>query len=543
MSKAIAIRQRRLSGALATALVLAVASLSACGSDSGDPSSPAPAPTPTPVPAPVPTPTPVPAGTLQGTVTDSGSSAGLAGVTVTAGGVSTTSSATGTYTLSGVPVATSIVVRFAKSGFVEQIKTTTALSVDGGSAVVNAPLLPVAASTSFDPTQAKTLTVAGSTASVILPAGALRLGSGATPTGNVNATITPIAVTDSLDVMPGNFTTSAGSRIESYGALDVALTDASGAALNLAAGQTATVRIPLSTRNGTPPASVPLFYFNRATGLWVQEGTATLVGSGSNRYYEGTVAHFSVWNADQIYNTVLVNGCVQNEAGTRVANATVTSEGRDYSGLASSLSDASGNFSVPMKSNANGVVTAVSTGNFSSAVAVETGTNAVTLPACLVLTRAAVTVKLSWGAAPSDLDSHVFGPRSGDHIYYGSKGSLASDPFLNLDVDDTTSFGPEIVTIGRLARGQTYRYAVHNYSGTFAPGITGSPARVELNLNGALQSFAPPAGETAATEYWWVFDLVVDQACGTTVVRKNLWSATQPENPNTTAPTPLQYCN
>lgn len=87
-------------------------------------------------------------------------------------------------------------------------------------------------------------------------------------------------------------------------------------------------------------------------------------------------------------------------------------------------------------------------------------------------------LKWPWGASPSDLDSHLFTP-NGDHVYFGAKGALTGLPFVNLDVDDITSFGPEVVTLTRVMQG-TYVYAVHNYSGTQSPGITGSPTRVEL---------------------------------------------------------------
>ena len=67
-------------------------------------------------------------------------------------------------------------------------------------------------------------------------------------------------------------------------------------------------------------------------------------------------------------------------------------------------------------------------------------------------------VVLNWGANPSDLDSHLVYPRN--HVSFVSqKGELA-----NLDVDDTTSYGPETITIEKKKEGERYVYAVHNYS-------------------------------------------------------------------------------
>ena len=49
-------------------------------------------------------------------------------------------------------------------------------------------------------------------------------------------------------------------------------------------------------------------------------------------------------------------------------------------------------------------------------------------------------VILTWGSSPSDLDSHLEGP--GYHVFYSNKTGKNAE----LDVDDTTSYGPETVT-------------------------------------------------------------------------------------------------
>lgn len=67
-------------------------------------------------------------------------------------------------------------------------------------------------------------------------------------------------------------------------------------------------------------------------------------------------------------------------------------------------------------------------------------------------------VVLSWGDTPSDLDSHLVYPNN--HIYFESKVGRNAD----LDVDDTDSYGPETVTIKTKRSGETYYYAVHNFS-------------------------------------------------------------------------------
>ncbi len=74
-------------------------------------------------------------------------------------------------------------------------------------------------------------------------------------------------------------------------------------------------------------------------------------------------------------------------------------------------------------------------------------------------------IVLQWGTDPRDLDTHLLGP-SGRIAFFSRQQA-----FGNLDVDDTTSFGPETVrlTLAPSLDG-TYLYCVHWFSG--------SPARL-----------------------------------------------------------------
>ena len=165
----------------------------------------------------------------------------------------------------------------------------------------------------------------------------------------------------------------------------------------------------------------------------------------------------------------------------------------------------------------------------------------ITLPDCLTLEAQAsgVSIKLTWGARPYDVDSHLRTP-DGSHIYYASKGSLTQAPFANLDVDDTDSNGPEVVTIRRLMIG-TYTYGLRNYSDSFDPGMTGSPVRVELNYAGRSHVFGPPAGEVAdSTDWLTLFNLTVDARCNISVTPINRWSTS--DLVSVPAPVAASYC-
>jgi hypothetical protein len=175
--------------------------------------------------------------------------------------------------------------------------------------------------------------------------------------------------------------------IESFGALQVNLLDADGSKLNLASGQSATIRIPAVSRGGAAlPSTVPLFYFDESTGLWVQEGTATLQGASPSQFYQGTVSHFSTWNADRLLDTVFLNGCVQDAAGARVgAGVSVVAGGVDYIASPSAVTDSTGAFRMAVKKNATTRLFADAGQSFSLRTTVAPGATDLTLSSCLVL--------------------------------------------------------------------------------------------------------------------------------------------------------------
>ncbi|MFI5218810.1 MAG: carboxypeptidase-like regulatory domain-containing protein [Bacteroidia bacterium] len=109
-----------------------------------------------------------------------------------------------------------------------------------------------------------------------------------------------------------------------YGMLGVELKGSSGEALQLAAGTTATLTMTIAaSQQATAPATIPLWFFDDATSLWKEEGTATKVGNN----YVGMVAHFSWWNCDYPGPRAFVKGKVVDCEGTPVSNIVVTIDG------------------------------------------------------------------------------------------------------------------------------------------------------------------------------------------------------------------------
>lgn len=94
---------------------------------------------------------------------------------------------------------------------------------------------------------------------------------------------------------------------------------------------------------------------------------------------------------------------------------------------------------------------------------------------------------LDWGATPSDLDAH-FRQKNGYHISYHHKKVLA-DGTARLDRDDRNGFGPETITIKKIAGQSEYEYFVHNYSdrkNSMSKNLSKSRATVKVFGEGKL---------------------------------------------------------
>mgnify|MGYP006193669907 CR=1 FL=1 len=221
----------------------------------------------------------------------------------------TTTNGDGRFLLT-LDAATPAVLRFSKTGHASSVRAVDAASQNEAVAP-RVILLPVAATQSFDATEAQVLRVPGSTARVALSAASLVRDDGQPISGAVTVALTPVDPSADPLRMPGLMVDAdSGTPIESLGALGIEFTDASGAPLNLASGQTAVIRIPATPAPGaTLPASFPLYHLNETTGLWEREGTATLHTDpvSGDAYYEATVSHFSWWNADQEITRSTIN--------------------------------------------------------------------------------------------------------------------------------------------------------------------------------------------------------------------------------------------
>lgn len=228
----------------------------------------------------------------------------LTGATVTVGGSTATSDAQGMAVVN-VPLGVTFLARAEKSGFVTQAQQ---LSVPAGTTLASQTftLRAVGSTQTLNATTGGTLS-ASAGSSVTLPANALVDAQGNPVSGNVSVNITPIPLADSAFPGGGLTISSDGMRnnLITYGMLDVEFWQG-GNKLQLAAGKTAELKQNLAVSkhpDGTPMAlgnKIPTWWFNDATGLWVEEGQGEVVqGSSAGQLaVKMTVSHFTTWNWD-----------------------------------------------------------------------------------------------------------------------------------------------------------------------------------------------------------------------------------------------------
>ncbi len=111
--------------------------------------------------------------------------------------------------------------------------------------------------------------------------------------------------------MPGDFIGEDEDGMEKslipYGMLVVGSSDDAGNPLNMAAGKTFEVRIPVPDINA--PATVALFMFDQIEGIWQQKGTATLEG----QFYVAQVNEFGHWAIAEVADSVNISGTVSKD--------------------------------------------------------------------------------------------------------------------------------------------------------------------------------------------------------------------------------------
>lgn len=198
-------------------------------------------------------------------------------------------------------------LKVAKNGFFHGSRAF--IPNQGSVASVKIKLLSNASVGSFTSSAGGVINASG--VSLTFPADAVKLDGGGAYTGTVNVALKFLDPnsSDMNQIMPGDLMALNQNGdvkvLETYGMAAVELTGTSGQKLNVAAGKTVELKMPLSGPYlSDAPASIPLWYFDEVNGVWKEEGSATLVGNE----YVGEVSHFTFWNCDNPQPSTSIEG-------------------------------------------------------------------------------------------------------------------------------------------------------------------------------------------------------------------------------------------
>lgn len=116
-------------------------------------------------------------------------------------------------------------------------------------------------------------------------------------------------------------------------------------------------------------------------------------------------------------------------------------------------------------------------------------------------------IVLSWSSSPSDLDAHFTGTLSNGssfHCYYSNQNVYDNSKLVaSLDTDDTSSYGPETITVSTSVKNGTYY--VYNFSGLGT--MTNSAAKVSLYKgNTFIGTYNVPVSSNTGL-YWTLFKI------------------------------------
>lgn len=242
---------------------------------------------------------------------------------------------------------------------------------------------------------------------------------------------------------------------------------------------------------------------------------------------EGTVEGTVVDATDP---SVLIAGALVEVVGTGISTTT----------------DVSGNFQLLNVPAGPQTLEVSATGYVTSTTSVEVvdGDTVNKVVALSPVTTEQITAVLTWGSVPNDLDLHASGPDGSGgrfHAYFAAQSPV---PHVALDVDDTSSFGPETMAFkivgspGSFVAG-TYRVWVHDFTngfGSSTPQWDVSDASVVFTgLSGQIAEYlvdtavADEEGAVDANDKLWrvfQFDLDADGNVSNIVVFQNFMDGT-----------------
>jgi hypothetical protein len=242
---------------------------------------------------------------FSGHVVGNNALGGLAGATVSINGVVAQSNADGNFALALPKEEARYVVTITKWGYQMLSRSLYAPASKARFELYQAQQF------TLNPTATNTLTEKPrkdqkTGAQIIIKANTVALGrsgTGALVTTPLRVQLASYNLQDANNQVPGDYggidKEGNAAALQTFGALDVQMTDAAGNPVNLTPGAQALVRIPIASElMASAPNTIPVWHYDTTKGMWSEDGIATKVGG----FYETNVSHFSAVNMDLAFS-------------------------------------------------------------------------------------------------------------------------------------------------------------------------------------------------------------------------------------------------
>lgn len=269
----------------------------------------------------------------SGQVKDISTGAGLAGVKVSLGTVSTKTDKNGFYTLSNLDENKEAVINFEKKGYLPGSTHIKLKSLSGDNTPSSNYLEYSMNADDYQYTYESTQGL--SNAHVNIDASVSYINTDGTPYNNTIAVeITKLGNNEEtlIAAFPGVFkginTNGVLVQFETYGLISLSLKDNNGDALQFADGKTG-ILIFNNTASQAKSNIIPLWYYDYAQGLWIEEGYAELQADGS---YRGEISHPGTWSLSQPIETEpgIYRGRILSQDGTPMSDVRLYAIGDNW---------------------------------------------------------------------------------------------------------------------------------------------------------------------------------------------------------------------
>lgn len=261
------------------------------------------------------------------------------GATVSWGNASIETDQDGVFVIENLVNGEEAVLKAEKDGFFDAFQTI--LPIAGSTMKTRVQLTARILNASFSAQDGGEVTL-NNGSKVNFQANAFMDQSGNLYQGQVNIFATYIDPSDPNvdEIMPGNLlainTEEEQQTLQSFGMMNVELEADNGEPLQITAPATLRMAIP-ADRSIRAPGTIPLWYFDKASGFWKEEGSAELV----NGEYVGEVSHFSFWNCDVPYDLVVLKGVFSADKFELTGRVRVTATDLNTQGIVGLSADGS----------------------------------------------------------------------------------------------------------------------------------------------------------------------------------------------------------